>query len=166
MIYFLIFSKGFLLSSQDLIFNSPWEYAKYATYSISFYIWFPYVVSIYKLFFKATLFRWKDQYWKTVSLSLLATIFSSYGIFVEMNEISFLLIFSVEMALPKTPDSKKDEHILLKILFFVDVFVLFYLLNWPLYPGRHIFIHSSWKIAVIFIMFFETINFLFKKSKV
>ena len=91
----LIFPKGNLASFEDIIFSSPWKYASLVVYSISFYIWFPYVVSLYKMFFKATLFRWRDQYWKTAAVSVLTTIFICYGTFWEFNEVTMLLIFAV-----------------------------------------------------------------------
>ena len=91
----LIFPKGNLASFEDIIFSSPWKYAALVVYSVSFYIWFPYVVSLYKMFFKATLFRWRDQYWKTALVSVLTTSFICYGTFWEFNEVTMLLTFAV-----------------------------------------------------------------------
>ena len=81
----LIFPKGSLGSFDEIIFNSPWKYASAVVYTISFYIWFPYAVSLYKMFFKATLYRWRDQYWKTAIVSFVTTMFTCYGIFWEFN---------------------------------------------------------------------------------
>ena len=94
-IFNLIFPKASLASFEDIIFNSPWTYSSMVVNTISFYIWFPYAVSLYKMFFKATLFRWRDQFWKTAILSLATTIFTCYGVFWEFNEVTMLLVLAI-----------------------------------------------------------------------
>jgi len=94
-IFNLLFPKGSLASFEDIIFNSSWTYSSMVVNIVSFYIWLPYAVSLFKMFFKATLFRWRDQFWKTTLLSLATTVFTCYGVFWEFNEVTMLLIFAV-----------------------------------------------------------------------
>ena len=73
-------------------------------------------MSIYKLLYKATLFRWRDNPWKTTLMSAFGTFISVYGLFWMTNEISVLLIFAIEVALPKVPGDK-DDHLIVKIIY-------------------------------------------------
>ena len=106
------------------------------------------------MFFKALLFRWKDQRKKTTFISLIATLLSSFGIFIEANEISLILIFALEIALQSKPDEKKKCYYVPHFIFLVDLALTIYLWMKPLYPGRHIFLYSSWKYGVFFIFLF------------
>ena len=83
--YFILFPKGFLLSSKDFLFQESKEMNMEMMVLISIAIWFPCVMYIFKLFNRALQMRWKNQLWKVISLSLFATGLSSFGIFYEAN---------------------------------------------------------------------------------
>jgi len=69
------------------------------------------------------------------------------------------------MALPKAEGEKGDNHKWLKIMFLVDVAIVIYLIFWPIYPGRQLFIHSYWKIGLFGIFFLEGYKSFFGKTK-
>ena len=49
-------------------------------------------------------------------MSAFGTFISVYGLFWMTNEISVLLIFAIEVALPKVPGDK-DDHLIVKIIY-------------------------------------------------
>ena len=83
--YFILFPKGFHLSSNDLLFKETDDMKMEMMGLILIMMWFPCVMYIFKLFYRALLFRWKQQQWKVVSVSVVATGLSTFGIFYEAN---------------------------------------------------------------------------------
>ena len=69
-------------------------------YSLIAYIWLPYAIRIFQIFYHVSFFRSNSGKTKALVVSILGVLFSGYGIFWEVNEISLLIVYAIELALP------------------------------------------------------------------
>lgn len=125
-----------------------------AAYSLAAYIWFPYVVRIFGLFYTLPSLRQNDNFWKSITIGILGSSLSSYGIFWDLNEISLLIVFAIELSLTKTIHLQhfKKGSVTLKYIYILDLVILIYLLIWPVYPSKHLLVKPIWLFGAFLLV--------------
>jgi hypothetical protein len=129
------------------------------------YIWFPYIARIFGLFYTLPSLRQKGSQWKAIAIGVAGSLLSSYGIFWDINEISLLIIFAIELSQTRTVhlQPSRNKGLTLKLIYILDVIVLLYLLIWPLYPSRHLLTPSVWLLGAFLLILCEVITYFFRQ---
>ena len=129
------------------------------------YIWFPYAARIFGLFYTLPSLRHNDSYWKAIIIGVLGSTLSSYGLFWDLNEISLLIVFAIELSQTRAVhlQPSRQKGLTLKLIYVLDVLILLYLLMWPVYPSKHLLTPATWLLGAFLLILCEVITYFFRQ---